>query len=45
MHYTVVFAYNPRTFKIKTSEEVDPQLLGWVGWNQVRERRKEERED
>lgn len=36
MHYTVVFAYNPRTFKIMTSEEVDPQLLKmvWVGSGQ-----------
>lgn len=36
MHYSVVFAYNPRTFKIMTSEEVDGQLLGmgWVGSGQ-----------
>lgn len=43
MHCAVVFAYNPGTFQIMISEEVDP--WGWVGWGQVRERRKAERKD
>lgn len=34
MYSTVVFAYIPRTFKIMTSEEVDPQLDGLVGSGQ-----------
>lgn len=34
MHCTIVFAYNPRMFKIMTSEEVDPQLLGMGWWSQ-----------
>lgn len=44
MHCAVVFAYNPGTFQIMISEEVDPQSLGmgWVGWGQGEEKGREE---